>query len=340
MTEQNTLQPCKDIYAEVRAAILQAREHVYKTANTAMVQTYWQIGRIIVEHEQGGSERAGYGQKIIRDLAKRLTAEFGKGFNITNLKYMRQFYLAFPIGHAVSDQLSWTHYRMLLKVENEQERDFYAQECAKSGWSTRQLERQINSFYYQRLLASRDKEAVSKEIFEKEPAAKPEDFIKDPYVLEFVGLKQDDAFYEKELETALIGQLQKFMLEMGRGFAFVARQQHIDLDGEHFYIDLVFYNYLLKCFVLIDLKTTKLTHQDIGQMDTYVRLYDDLKRGEDDNPTIDLILCSEKNEAIARYSVLHDSKQIFAYKYQLTLPSKEELEHYLQIERHMENFKV
>ena len=222
---------------------------------------------------------------------------------------------------------------MLLKVNNQQELTFYTDECAKAGWSVRQLERQINSFYYQRLLASRDKEAVSKEIFEKEPVAKPEDFIKDPYVLEFIGLKQDDAFYEKELETALIGQLQKFMLEMGRGFAFVARQQHIDLDGEHFYIDLVFYNYLLKCFVLIDLKTTKLTHQDIGQMDTYVRLYDDLKRGEDDNPTIGLILCSEKNEAIARYSVLHDSKQIFASKYQLTLPSKEELEHYLQIER-------
>ena len=325
--------PYLGIYAEIRDTLLEARAHVYSAANSAMVQAYWQIGRIIVEHEQGGKEKAEYGTGLISALAKRLTGEFGKGFTATNLKYMRQFYLAFPIGHTVCDQLTWSHYRLLTRIKNEAARTFYEEECAKSGWSVRQLERQINSFFYERLLSSRDKEGVSKEIFAKEPSAKPEDFIKDPYVLEFIGVKQDASAYEKDIETALINELQKFLLELGRGFSFVARQKHIDMDGEHFYIDLVFYNYILKCFVLIDLKTTKLTHQDIGQMDSYVRMYDDLEKGEDDNPTIGMILCSEKNEAIARYSVLNDSKQIFASKYQLTLPTKEELEDYLQKER-------
>ncbi len=321
------------IYAEIREVIAQARRRVYSTANSAMVQAYWQIGRTIVEHEQGGNERAEYGKRLIKELAERLTAEFGKGFTEANLRYMRLFYLTFPIHHAVRDKLSWTHYRLLLKVENEKAREFYADECAKANWSTRQLERQITSFFYERLLASRDKESVKQEIFQKEPSKRPEDFIRDPYVLEFIGVKQDAAVYESSLETALINELQKFMLELGRGFAFVARQKHIDLDGQHFYIDLVFYNYLLKCFVLIDLKTSRLTHQDIGQMDSYVRMYDELQKGKDDNPTIGIILCSEKNEAIARYSVLEGSRQIFASKYQLTLPTREELENYIQNER-------
>ena len=331
--DEKELMPTEDIYSEIRKTILEARHHVYTAVNSAMVQTYWNIGRIIVEHEQGGDARAEYGRELIKELAKRLTAEFGKGFTSTNLKYMRQFYLSFPMGHSLRGQLTWTHYRMLLKVSNKQARDFYEDECAKSGWSSRQLERQINSFFYERLLASQDKKAVRQEIFEKEPPKRPEDFIKDPYVLEFLDVKQNAAVYEKDLETALINELQKFLLELGRGFAFVARQQHLDLDGDHFYIDLVFYNYLLKCFVLIDLKTTKLTHQDIGQMDNYVRIYDDLKKGEDDNPTIGIILCAEKNETIARYSVLKDSQQIFASKYQMTLPTQEELESYIRDER-------
>ncbi|MBR0284052.1 MAG: DUF1016 family protein [Selenomonadaceae bacterium] len=331
--DEKKLLPTEDIYSEIRKTILEARQHVYIAVNSVMVQTYWNIGRIIVEHEQGGDARAEYGRELIKELAKRLTAEFGKGFTSTNLKYMRQFYLSFPMGHSLRGQLTWTHYRMLLKVSNKQARDFYEDECAKSGWSSRQLERQINSFFYERLLASQDKKAVRQEIFEKEPPKRPEDFIKDPYVLEFLDVKQNATVYEKDLETALINELQKFLLELGRGFAFVARQQHLDLDGDHFYIDLVFYNYLLKCFVLIDLKTTTLTHQDIGQMDTYVRIYDDLKKGEDDNPTIGIILCAEKNETIARYSVLKDSQQIFASKYQMTLPTQEELESYIRDER-------
>ena len=325
--------PYRGIYAEIRDTLLEARAHVYSAANSAMVQAYWQIGRIIVEHEQGGEEKATYGKYLIKELSERLTSEFGKGFTEQNLRNMRQFYTTFPIRHTLCSELTWSHYRLLIRVKSEEARSFYAEECVKAGWSVRQLERQINSFFYERLLSSRDKEGVSKEIFAKEPSAKPEDFIKDPYVLEFIGVKQDTSVYEKDIETALINELQKFLLELGRGFSFVARQKHIDMDGEHFYIDLVFYNYILKCFVLIDLKTTKLTHQDIGQMDSYVRMYDDLEKGEDDNPTIGMILCSEKNEAIARYSVLNDSKQIFASKYQLTLPTKEELEDYLQKER-------
>lgn len=321
------------IYSEIRKTILEARQHVYTAVNSAMVQTYWNIGRIIVEHEQEGKKRAEYGTGLLKNLAQRLTDEFGRGFTERNLRNMRTFYQKFPKWHTVCAELSWSHYRLLLKVEKEPSRMFYMEEFAKTGWSVRQLERQINSFFYERLLASQDKKAVRQEIFEKEPPKRPEDFIKDPYVLEFLDVKQNATVYEKDLETALINELQKFLLELGRGFAFVARQQHLDLDGDHFYIDLVFYNYLLKCFVLIDLKTTKLTHQDIGQMDTYVRIYDDLKKGEDDNPTIGIILCAEKNETIARYSVLKDSQHIFASKYQMTLPTQEELESYIRDER-------
>ena len=246
---------------------------------------------------------------------------------------MRLFYQAFPIRHALRDELSWTHYRMLIKVENPDARAYYVDECAKGNWSTRQLERQINSFCYERVLSSRNKEAVVNEILEKEPVRTPEDCIKDPYVLEFVGIKQNPNVYEKDLESALINEMERFMLELGRGFAFVARQKHLDLEGEHFYIDLVFYNFLLKCFVLIDIKTDKLTHQDIGQMDTYVRIYDDLQRVDGDNPTIGLILCAKKNETIVKYSILNDSKQIFASKYQLMLPTEEELKYHIEQER-------
>ncbi|MCD7819781.1 MAG: PDDEXK nuclease domain-containing protein [Lachnospiraceae bacterium] len=319
-------------YNHIKEILESARNQVYSTANSAMVRAYWSIGKSIVE-QQGTDDRAEYGKNLISELSAQLTRDFGKGFTPTNLRYMRQFYLTFPNCHALRDELSWTHYRMIMKVEDENARNFYVEECAKSNWSTRQLERQINSFYYQRLLSSRNKEDVSAEISRLEPGKKPEDVIHDPYVLEFLGLKQSDEFYESDLEQALIGELQNFLLELGRGFSFVARQKHINLGGEHFYIDLVFYNYILKCFVLIDLKTGKLTHQDIGQMDSYIRIFDEFQKGEDDNPTIGIVLCSEKNEAIAKYSVLNDGKQLFASKYQLTLPTAEELEHYLENER-------
>lgn len=319
-------------YEEIKSILESARNQVYSAANSAMVQAYWSIGKSIAE-QQGKSERAEYGKQLLQELSKQLTRDFGKGFTASNLRNMRQFYLTFPNRYALRSNLSWTHYRMLMRVENEQARNFYLDECEKANWSTRQLERQINSFFYERLLSSQNKEAVSSEILALEPGKKPEDVIRDPYVLEFLGLKQNADFYERDLESALIGELQNFLLELGRGFSFVARQKHIDLDGEHFYIDLVFYNYILKCFVLIDLKTGKLTHQDIGQMDSYIRIFDELQKGDDDNPTIGIILCSEKNEAIAKYSVLNDGKQLFASKYQLTLPTAEELERYIADER-------
>lgn len=319
-------------YEQIKSILEDARNQAYSAANSAMVQAYWNIGKSIVE-QQGKSEHAEYGRHLLQELSKKLTHDFGRGFTASNLRNMRQFYLTFPNCYALRSNLSWTHYRMLMRVENEKARKFYLKECEKANWSTRQLERQIDSFFYERLLSSRNKETVSNEILSLEPAKKPEDVIHDPYVLEFLGMKQSADFYEKDLESALIGELQNFLLELGRGFSFVARQKHIDLDGEHFYIDLVFYNYILKCFVLIDLKTDKLTHQDIGQMDSYIRIFDELQKGEDDNPTIGIILCSEKNEAIAKYSVLNDGKQLFASKYQLTLPTAEELERYIENER-------
>ena len=255
----------QNFYNEIKNILSKARNKVYQTTNFAMVEAYWNIGKSIIE-EQGGNDKAEYGTGLLKELSKQMTQDFGKGFTVTNLKYMRQFYLTFPNSHALRDELSWTHYRLLMKVENNNVREFYMQEAVKAQWSTRQLERQINSFFYERLLSSKNKEQVAEEIQMLEPAKKPEDIIRDPYVLEFLGLGSNDDFYESDLEQALITHLQKFLLELGRGFSFVARQKRITFDGRHFRIDLVFYNYILKCFVLIDLKVGDLTHQDLGQM--------------------------------------------------------------------------
>ena len=254
-----------------------------------------------------------------------MTQDFGKGFTVANLKNMRQFYLTFPNGYALRSELSWTHYRLLMRVENENAREFYMQEAVKSQWSTRQLERQINSFFYERLLSSKNKEQVAAEIQTLEPAKKPEDVIRDPYVLEFLGLAPNDDFYESDLEQALITHLQKFLLELGRGFSFVARQKRITFDGRHFRIDLVFYNYILKCFVLIDLKVGDLTHQDLGQMQMYVHYYERELMNEGDNPPIGIVLCVDKSESVVKYTLPENETQIFASKYKLYLPSEEEL---------------
>ncbi|WP_335617782.1 PDDEXK nuclease domain-containing protein [Clostridium pasteurianum] len=290
------------------------------------------MGKLIVE-EQKGEEKAEYGDFIIKNLSKELTKDFGKGFTQSNLRNMRQFYLIFNNSYALRSELSWTHYRLLMRLENEEKRDFYIDECIKSNWSTRQLERQINSFYYERLLASQNKKLVRNEIKDLETGLNPNDIIKDPYVLEFLDLKENKNFLEKDLEQGLMNNLQQFLLELGKGFAFVARQKRITADGEHFYIDLVFYNYLLKCFVLIDLKLGKLTHQDIGQMDFYVRYYEKEIKAEADNPTIGIILCSEKNETIVKYSILEESKHIFASKYMLYMPTEEELKREINKDR-------
>ena len=313
------------IYKEIKSILEQARNKVYKVANSTMVEAYWNIGRVIVE-KQGGNNKAEYGAALIKNLSKKMTKEFGKGFTVANLKNMRQFYLIFQKSYALRSELTWTHYRLLMRVENENARNFYIEECIKSNWSTRQLERQITTLFYERLLSSKDKEKVSKEIYKLEPQIKKaEDIIKDSYVLEFLGLPEKTNFLEKNLEQALIDHLQKFLLELGRGFSFVARQKRITFDGRHFYIDLVFYNYLLKCFVLIDLKVGDLTHQDLGQMQMYVHYFEEEMMNEGDNPPIGIVLCADKSDSIVKYTLSKNETQVFASKYKAYLPSEEEL---------------
>ena len=333
MSKDEALVSYQGIYTEIKDALLLSRNQAYTAVNSAMVQAYWQIGRIIVEHEQNGSLRAEYGKAVLQGLSERLTEEFGKGFDTRNLRNMRSFYLAFPIRNALRTELTWTHYRALLRVENEDARNWYIEECIRSGWSSRQLERQISTLYYERLLASRDKTPVIAEADELTKPLAAENFIKDPYVLDFLDLKDYPALRESDLEQALIDKLQDFLLELGRGFCFVARQKLMRFEDEDFYLDLVFYHSILKCHVLIDLKIGKLTHGDVGQMDSYIRMFDALYKSEDDNPTIGIILCSQKNEAIVKYSVLNDAMQIFASKYRLTLPSAEELQREIEEER-------
>lgn len=311
-------------YSEIKKILTNARDKVYQTANFTMVEAYWQIGKSIVK-EQNGEERAEYGTGLLKELSKQMTQDFGRGFTVANLKNMRQFYLIFPNGYALRSELSWTHYRLLMRVENDNARQFYMDEAVKSQWSTRQLERQINTFFYERLLSSKNKENVAQEIQTLEPEKTPEDIIRDPYVLEFLGLSPNDDFYESDLEQALITHLQKFLLELGRGFSFVARQKRITFDGRHFRIDLVFYNYILKCFVLIDLKIGDLTHQDLGQMQMYVHYYERELMNEGDNPPIGIVLCADKSDAVVRYTLPEGETQVFASKYKLYLPTEEEL---------------
>ncbi|MFN8491445.1 MAG: PDDEXK nuclease domain-containing protein [Caldilineaceae bacterium] len=359
-----------EFYQSIAEVIAQARQKSYRAVNSAMVEAYWQIGRMIVEEEQQGKERAEYGASLIKSLAVRLTKEFGRGFTEANLWNFRQFYLTFPanqeepilyaprrelalstgslpvdnnperakpIPSALRSELTWTHYRLLMRVQNLKARAYYLKEAAEQQWSSRALERQINSFYYERLLASREKEPVIDEMRQQTAplADRPEDFIKDPYVLEFLNLADRASFHERELEQAIIDKLQAFMLELGKGFAFVTRQQQIRTETKNFFIDLVFYNFILKCFVLLDLKTGELTHQDIGQMDMYVRLYEDKFKRPDDNPTIGIILCTEKDETVVKYSVLEENQQLFAAQYQLYLPTEQELIEEIQREKRL-----
>ena len=323
----------EQLYNEIKEALLSSRQQAYSAVNFAMVKAYWQIGKIIVEHENNGGFQLGNRVPEFETLATRLSAEFGKGFSVRTLQQMRKFYLCFPDANALRSRLTWTHYRLLLQVENEEARNWYMNEAVESGWSSRQLDRQISSLYYERLLASRDKAPVKAEADELIAKVEPEDFIKDPYVLEFLDLKNYPALHESDLEQALIDKLQEFLLELGRGFCFVARQKMMRYEDEDFYLDLVFYHSILKCHVLIDLKIGKLTHGDIGQMDSYIRMFDALYKNPDDNPTIGIILCSQKNEAIVKYSVLNDGKQICASKYKLELPTAEELQKELEAER-------
>lgn len=323
-----------ELVEPIAQIIEQARGQVRQAVNSAMVHSYWHIGQMIVEHEQQGASRAQYGKQQLQHLSAQLSERLGKGFDVTNLRNMRAFYQAFPIWETVSLELSWSHYNALSRIENDSARQWYQQEAQTQVWSVRALERQISKLYYERLLASQDKVLVEAEAEQQtQPLAESlRDYLRDPYILDFLNL-QDKTYQESELEQAIISNIQQFLLELGKGFAFVERQQRIRFADEDFYIDLVFYNFKLKCFLLVDLKLGKLKHQDIGQMDTYVRLYDEQYKGADDNPTIGLVLCSEKSEAVVKYSVLSEQKQLFTAKYLPYLPSEAQLKQQLEYER-------
>ena len=313
---------------EIKKILKNARQKAYTAVNSAMVEAYWKIGRRIVEEEQSGRERAEYGKEIIKNLSKELTEEFGKGFGERNIRNIRQFYVLFSDYEkwkSLISKLTWTHIQKVLRVSDEKARIFYLTEAAENMWSVRTLDRNISTLYYNRIVASIDKKIVENEMQDKTKKLQAKEFIKNPVVLEFLDLPTSMSYTENELEKALIDDIQKFMMELGKGFAFVERQQYIRTENSDFYIDLVFYNYILKCFIIVELKTEKLTHQDIGQLDMYVRMYDDLKKQENDNPTIGLLLCTETDRTIIKYSVLNDNKNLFASKYINYLPSEEEL---------------
>lgn len=320
-----------EAYRQIRSYVIDAQKTIYSAVNTAMVAAYWNIGKEIYEI-CGESDRAAYGKQVLKEIAERLSAEFGKGFDAGNLRNMRQFYLTFPKKDTLMGELSWSHYRLLMRVKDPEARTFYSEEAAKSGWSVRQLQRQINTMYYHRILSSKDKASVASEIETTVPKPEYEKIIKDPYVLEFLDLPANEHYYESDLEQALIDHLQKFLLELGRGFSFVARQKHFVIDGRHFYIDLVFYNYILKCFVLVDLKMDDLTHQDIGQMQMYVNYYTREMMNEGDNPPIGILLCAEKSDTLVKYTLPENNNQIYAAKYMPYLPTEEELKRELKLE--------
>ena len=350
------------LFGRVVSILEQAQGNVVRAVNTNMVLAYWLIGREIVEALQGGEERAEYGKKVVEILSARLTERYGKGFSEENLQLFRRFYrvycdrvaISYPPGtkfgeaqksypagtelpHGFSPQLSWSHYRALMRVENRAARDFYERETSECGWSKVQLERQIHSFYYDRIIANRGEHGLLPDGRERLPgeSVQPSHLLKSPMVLEFLGLPDFCELHESRLEQAIIDNLQNFLLELGKGFSFVARQKRIRFGDDDFYVDLVFYNYVLKCFLLLDLKMGKLTHADVGQMDGYVRLYEDQFKIPGDNPTIGLLLCSDKSEAVAKYSILNEYKQIFASKYLPNLPTEEQLRLEVERERHL-----
>lgn len=337
----------RDFLQGASEVLAKARKNAKTAVNLSMVYAYFEIGRMIVEEEQQGANRAAYGKQILKELSAYLTKIYGKGFSVTNLKQMRQFYLAYAndqIGQTLSDQfknlptvstgrkfyLSWSHYLKLMRIDNIEERHFYEIESVKNDWSLSELKRQFNSALYERLLLSTDKKEVYRLALEGQKAETPRDIVKDPYILEFLGLPEEPSYSETEMESRIINHLQQFLLELGTGFAFMGRQKRFTFDEEHFMVDLVFYNRLLRCFVLFDLKIGELKHQDIGQMQMYVHYYDRMVKLADENPTIGIILCKDKNNAVVKMTLPEDNSQIFASKYETVLPSKEALQQLLQ----------
>lgn len=331
-----------DILKDMCGIIESSQKAAYQTVNTLLVQRNWMIGYRIAEEELGGQERSEYGLQVIKNLSKELTSRYGKGYDRGTLYRCLKFYKMFPeivasLGQQSGAILSWTHYRVLLQVEDKTARDWYEKEAVEQTWSVRTLQRNISSQYYYRMLKTQKKELVENEMKELTASYQNDklEFIKNPVVAEFLGFSQDTDFTESDLEKSILSNLQKFLMELGKGYAFVARQQHIHTEKQDYYIDLVFYNYILKCFILIDLKAEKITHQDVGQMDMYIRMYDELKRNEGDNPTIGIVLCSDTDDDIARYSVMHGNEQLFASKYKLYLPTEEELKAEIETQKAM-----
>ena len=317
----------ENLYKNILNLLKNSKEQVLRTVNSTMVKTYFEIGRLIVEDEQKGFERAEYGKETLKNLSAKLTKELGKGFSQRNLEQMRQFYLVYSISQTVSAEfkLSWSHYLVLMRIENLSERNFYEIEAINNNWSLRELKRQFNSALYERLVLSKNKEKVKELALKGQIIEKPVDVVKDPYILEFLGLEEKTNYSENELETEIINKLEMFLLELGKGFTFVGRQVRFTFDEKHFRVDLVFYNRILRCFVLIDLKIGEVTHQDIGQMQMYVNYYDRVVKLPEENKTIGIIICREKNDTLVKMTLPQDNEQIFASKYEMILPSKEEI---------------
>jgi predicted nuclease of restriction endonuclease-like (RecB) superfamily len=327
-----------DFLNQIKSIIAEAQGNALRAVDCQRVLMYWNIGKTIFEEEQQGKERAEYGTYLIKKLSEELEPDYGTSFSVRQLELSRQFYRTYPIANALRSQLSWTQYRLLIRIEDESKREYYSAEATKNNWTARQLERQINSQLYERLLLSNDKERVLAVARGEQQPEKPADILKDPMYLEFLGLKREAAYYEKDLEQAIITHLQEFLLEAGNGFAFVARQQRIHLDGDDFFADLVFYNRLLRCFVIIELKTHKLTHQDLGQLQMYVNYYDRTQKLPDENPTIGILLSADKNKAVVKFTLPEDNKTILASQYKLYLPSEAVLKHELvkELQEHEE----
>lgn len=315
----------KTFINSIKELIVTAQQNALRSINQQRVLMYWHIGQHVFEEEQNGKERADYGTYLIKTLSKELTKDFGSGFSIRQLELCRQFYTNFPITNALRSQLNWTQYKLLLRIENEDKRTYYIEESCNNNWSARQLERQINSQLYERLLLSNNKQKVLAIAKNEAKIEHPKDIIKDPMILEFLGLETKSSYYEKDLEQALITNIQKFLLELGNGFSFVSRQQRIQIEEDDYFIDLVFYNRLLRCFVIIEIKTQKLTHQDIGQLQMYVNYYDRIEKQEDENNTIGILLCTDKNDTMIEYALPKNNTTILASKYELYLPKKEEI---------------